>query len=60
MKGIVSYIIVDDDTGEIIGRCEGTKQEACDMWDAMAQAKELLPDAEYDNHTWSLYERTWK
>ena len=51
----MKYLIVDDETGEIIGECAGTIQEARDMFRGMAEAKELL--GQDDGHTWSLYER---
>jgi len=55
MNSLITYIIRDDDTGEIIAECTGTKQEARDMFRGMAEAKELL--GQDDGHTWSLYER---
>lgn len=51
----MKWVIRDDQTGEIIAECDGTKQEARDMFKGMAEAKELL--GQDDGHSWSLYER---
>lgn len=51
----MKWIIRDDQTGEIIAECDGSKEEARNMYRGMQEAKELVGDD--DGHSWSLYER---
>jgi hypothetical protein len=47
----MKHWVILDDTGKVIGTCDGTKQDARDLFHKLAQE---LP---YDEHSWSLYER---
>jgi hypothetical protein len=44
--------VILDDTGKVIGTCEGSAQDARDMWERLEKE---LP---WDEHSWSLYERS--
>ena len=55
MSDFVNYLIRDDDTGEIIAECYGTKQNARDLYDKLSEER-----AGTDWDTWSIYERTWR
>lgn len=52
MMEVKKWVILEDDTGKVIGTCDGTAQDARDMFHKLAQE---LP---YDEHPWSLYERS--
>ena len=52
MKEVKKWVILEDDTGKVIGTCDGTAQDARDMFHKLALE---LP---YDEHPWSLYERS--
>lgn len=45
--------VILDDTGKIIGMCDGTAQDARDLYNKLAQE---LP---WDEHQWTVYERSY-
>ena len=51
MKETKRWVILDD-TGKIIGTCDGSAQDARDMFHKLSQE---LP---WDEHEWVLYERS--
>lgn len=50
-KSVKHWVILDD-TGKIIGTCDGSPQDARDLFHKLSQE---LP---WDEHSWSLYERS--
>ena len=46
------WVIIESDTGKIIGTCNGSAQDARDMFHKLSQE---LP---WDEHPWTLYERS--
>lgn len=52
MIEVKKWVILEDDTGKVIGTCNGSAQDARDMFHKLAQE---LP---WDEHTWTLYERS--
>lgn len=49
---VKQWVILESDTGKVIGTCEGTAQDARNMF---YELQERIP---WDEHPWTLYERS--